>query len=144
MYIYVCIWIYIYIDKITASWSVQMCDMGPAYVTWVWLCNMSYSCESGIHCNTLQHTATHCNTLQHTATHCITLYPRWTTCLIHTNKDYTGIHWNTLQHTVAHLHLLRSFQWNHVRLMSHMHTHEYGTCRIQRRWERGYNPKIHK
>jgi len=45
----------------------------------------------GIHCNTLQRTATHCDTLQHTATHNTTL-------------QHTAPLCNTLQHTAKPFH----------------------------------------
>jgi len=64
----------------------------------------------GLHCNTLQHTATNCNKLQQTATHCQTLQH---TAIQHplerrnrqksrTNANINVTQRNTLQHTATH------------------------------------------
>ena len=74
--------------------------------------------SGGLHCNTLQHTATHCNALQLAATDCSTL--QHTATLQQTaraldfslrrpfiNGSPTATHCNTLQHTATHCNTLQ-------------------------------------
>ena len=58
-------------------------------------------CQSRMHCNTRQYTATRCNTLHHAATH--RKRPVEDSVMLVSTKRCCAIHCNTLQHTATHL-----------------------------------------